>query len=329
MGRRTVKSLAAGAVACVCALAMAATASALDDCATQPAPDLVHSESGRFESVAFDGKGRLFFTNSEAGKLLMIRHSGAKPKVVLDGIDGPGGIVFRRTGSPRRLSATASPRAADGEANPEAGLIEVDPKTGKKHGLRRRPADGQRRHPRARRAIFASTDFGTGVDRVLDGRRRARLGAARQPQRDGRRQRRQEAPVRQPDLHPEPDDPADLARRPDRRQRLVHGARRARRLPRRARRATPTATSTPPPTGPETSGRSAAAPRAARCWTASRSRTAPATSPSAAATAGSPSDSLFVTTFGGELLSSATPAERPTGRIRSRGPTGRPGTARR
>ena len=169
MGRRTVKSLAAGAVACVCALAMAATASALDDCATQPAPDLVHSESGRFESVAFDGKGRLFFTNSEAGKLLMIRHSGAKPKLVLDDIDAPGGIVFRRNGHVLVGYGDSIAQGSDGEANPEAGLIDVNPRTGSSRiyvdGLQM--ANGVTRGPGGQ--IFASTDFGTGVDRVLDG----------------------------------------------------------------------------------------------------------------------------------------------------------------
>ena len=169
MGRRTVKSLAAGAIACICALAMAATASALDDCATQPAPDLVHSESGRFESVAFDGKGRLFFTNSDAGKLLMIRHSGAKPKLVLDGIDAPGGIVFRRNGHVLVGYGDSIAQGSDGEANPEAGLIDVNPRTGRSRiyvdGLQM--ANGVTRGPGGQ--IFASTDFGTGVDRVLDG----------------------------------------------------------------------------------------------------------------------------------------------------------------
>lgn len=166
---RTVKTIATGAAAAVCALATAASASALEACPSQPQARVVHTETGRFESVAFDNKGRLFFTNSEAGTLLMIPRSGAKPKLVLDGIDAPGGIVFRRNGNVIVGYGDSIAQGADGEANPEAGLIEVDPKTGKSRifadGLQM--ANGVTRGPGGQ--IFASTDFGTGVDRVLDG----------------------------------------------------------------------------------------------------------------------------------------------------------------
>ena len=150
-------------------LASASSASALDSCPAQPTAHPLLTNSSRFESVAFDSEGRLFFTDSAAGKLLMIRKSGAKPKVVLDGIDAPGGIVFRRNGHVLVGYGDSIAQAADGEENPEAGLIEVDPKTGKSHiyidGLQM--ANGVTRGPGGQ--IFASTDFGTGVDRVLDG----------------------------------------------------------------------------------------------------------------------------------------------------------------
>jgi sugar lactone lactonase YvrE len=169
MGRRKLTAFGAAAAVAVAALAGAAAATALDDCTTQPRGHAIHTASGIFESVAFDGRGRLFFTNSTAGELLMIRRSGAKPTVVLDGIDAPGGIVFRRNGNVLVGYGDSIAQGSDGEENPEAGLIEVDPRTGKSHvyvdGLQM--ANGVTRGPGGQ--IFASTDFGTGVDRVLDG----------------------------------------------------------------------------------------------------------------------------------------------------------------
>lgn len=161
--------IAALAAAALGALAAAASAAALDDCPAQPQGHPIYEAPGVFESVAVDSRGRLFFTNSTAGELLMIRRSGAKPKVVLDGIDGPGGIVFRRNGNVIVGYGDTIAQGADGEESPEAGLIEVDPRTGRNdvfvHGLQM--ANGVTRGPGGQ--IFASTDFGSGVDRVLGG----------------------------------------------------------------------------------------------------------------------------------------------------------------
>ncbi len=163
------RSGAATIAALVGALALAAGASALDDCPAQSQSRVVDSSTGAFESVAFDSRGRLFYTRSGQGKLMMIRRSGAKPRVVLDGIDAPGGIVFRRNGNVLVGYGDSFAQASDGEADPQAGLLEVDPRTGRSHvfvhGLQM--ANGVTRGPGGQ--IFASTDFGTGVDRVLDG----------------------------------------------------------------------------------------------------------------------------------------------------------------
>jgi sugar lactone lactonase YvrE len=160
------------ALACVglAVLATAASAAAIEPCPQQPQGHVIYeAPGGVLESVALDSRGRLFFTNSPAGQLLMIRHSGAKPKVVLDGIDGPGGIIFRRNGNVLVGFGDNVAQGSDGEENPEAGLIEVDPKTGKSHvfvdGLQM--ANGVTRGPGGQ--IFASTDFGTGVDRIVGG----------------------------------------------------------------------------------------------------------------------------------------------------------------
>jgi len=169
MGRRTKRAIAALAAAALGALVAAASAAALDDCPAQPQGHPIYDASGVFESVAVDSRGRLFFTNSTAGQLLMIRRSGAKPKVVLDGIDGPGGIVFRRNGNVIVGYGDSVAQGSDGIENPEAGLIEVDPQSGRSHvfvaGLQM--ANGVTRGPGGQ--IFASTDFGPGIDRVLGG----------------------------------------------------------------------------------------------------------------------------------------------------------------
>ncbi|HET6830971.1 MAG TPA: hypothetical protein VFH44_06420 [Solirubrobacterales bacterium] len=169
MGRWTGKTLAAVVAAGLCVLAGAAPAAALDACPEQPRAQVIHSEAGLFESIAVDRRGRLFFTNSTAGELLMIRRAGAKPRVVLDGIDAPGGIVFRRNGNVLVGYGDSIAQGSDGEENPEAGLIEVDPRTGRSRiyveGLQM--ANGVTRGPGGQ--IFASTDFGTGVDRIRRG----------------------------------------------------------------------------------------------------------------------------------------------------------------
>lgn len=151
------------------ALVLAAGADALEDCPAQPEARVVDASTGALESVAFDSRGRLFYTRSGQGKLMMIARNGARPKVVLDEIDAPGGIVFKRNGNVLVGYGDSIAQASDGEADPQAGLLEVDPATGKSrvfvHGLQM--ANGVTRGPGGQ--IFASTDFGTGVDRILDG----------------------------------------------------------------------------------------------------------------------------------------------------------------
>lgn len=124
---------------------------------------------GILESIAVDHRGRLFFTDSDAGSLLMLRRPGAEPEVVLDGVEGPGGIVFKR--AKRRLLlgfGDSIGQAIDGTDNPEAGLLDVDVRSGtaKIHTEGLQMANGVARGPG--RSIYASNDIGVGgVDRVV------------------------------------------------------------------------------------------------------------------------------------------------------------------
>ncbi len=161
--RATIATLAliAGALAVLSGSALAAP-----PCAKQPQVKVLVSGRGVLESIGVDKRGRLFFTDSDAGELLMLRRPGAEPRLILDGIDGPGGIVFRKDGKLLVGFGDSIAQAADGPLNPEAGLLLVDPKTGKSrvHTSGLQMANGIARGPG--RTIYASIDIGSGIDRV-------------------------------------------------------------------------------------------------------------------------------------------------------------------
>src|SRR4051812_42442217 len=75
-------------------LASAPTALAVAPCPrAASAPKAVTSVSGWVESLAFDTRGRLLFTNTVTGQLLRLSRPGAVPTVVANGIPAGGGIV--------------------------------------------------------------------------------------------------------------------------------------------------------------------------------------------------------------------------------------------
>jgi sugar lactone lactonase YvrE len=121
---------------------------------------------GVLESIAVDRRGRLFFTDATNGTRMMLRRPGAEPRLILDGIEGTGGIVLRRDGDLLMGFGNSVAQAGDGTANPEAGLLRVDPRSGEARvwveGLQM--ANGLTRGPG--RTIFASNDIAGGVDRV-------------------------------------------------------------------------------------------------------------------------------------------------------------------
>jgi len=164
--RKTARGIAALAAAALAAVGTAEPAAAIDSCEEMPTVRTVDVQPGWLESIAFDKRGRLFYTALDAGQLLMIPRPGASPRVVLDGIDAPGGIVPRKDGAVLVGFGNSSAQAADGVENPEAGLIRVDPRTGGSRifvsGLQM--ANGVTRAPGGR--IFASNALGTGIDLV-------------------------------------------------------------------------------------------------------------------------------------------------------------------
>lgn len=86
--------------------------------------------------------------------------------MIAEGIDGTGGIVFKRNGKVLVGFGNSIAQASDGAASPEAGLLQVDPRTKETkvfvEGLQM--ANGVTRGPGG--LIFASSDFGTGIDLI-------------------------------------------------------------------------------------------------------------------------------------------------------------------
>ncbi len=167
-GRRV---LVAGVILSAAVLAAPAAAAPSPDCANAPTPKVIYSGQGVLESVIVGPLGRLYFTSTPAGqsgKLMKVDRPGATPRVLVDGITGPGGMVFDRFRLLLGYGDTAANGVA-GDANPTAGLYSVNPITGAKRvfatGLGM--ANGVARGPDG--AIYASNDFGMKLDRVLGG----------------------------------------------------------------------------------------------------------------------------------------------------------------
>lgn len=165
--RPKLRSLAVTTAALVATAIAPATASALDNCAQQPEVRVLADGLGKLESVGVDRKGRVFFTDSDAGTLLRLRNDG-RVRTLVSGIDAPGGIIFRRNSILVGYGDSIA-QAADGPLNPEAGMLRVDPRTGATKpfvdGLQM--ANGITRGPGGQ--IFASNDAQTGIDRIVRG----------------------------------------------------------------------------------------------------------------------------------------------------------------
>ncbi len=98
--------------------------------------------------------------------------------MLVDGVDAPGGLAFDEDGSLLVGFGNSIPGGTTGNLSPMAGLLRVDIRTGEAEpaveGLAM--ANGLATGPDG--AIYASDDFGTGIDRVVGRRGRERLGAA-------------------------------------------------------------------------------------------------------------------------------------------------------
>jgi gluconolactonase len=153
--------------ACAVAMAWAAPAQAAPDCSPLPTVRVIASDQGVLESLASDRRGRLFYSDTDASRLLRIDRPGAEP-TVLATIPGILGVMVDRDGSLVVGFGNSNQEALldDGDA----GLMRVDANSGRtievittgldmSNGIARGP-DG---------AYYASNDFGHGIDRFLNG----------------------------------------------------------------------------------------------------------------------------------------------------------------
>jgi sugar lactone lactonase YvrE len=133
-----------------------------------PAMSIVASDQGRLESIASDRRGRLFYTDIDAQRLVRVDRPGEQPKVLAAGMDSILGVIVDDDGSlvVGFGNSNADALADDGDA----GLMRVDPKTGQTIEIITRGLDmanGIARGPDG--AYYASNDFGHGIDRFLNG----------------------------------------------------------------------------------------------------------------------------------------------------------------
>ena len=105
-------------------------AGAVPDCTNPPQARVIATDQGRLESIIADARGRLFYTDLTADRLLRLDGPGKEPKVLATGMARPGGMVFDSDGS---LVIGFSGGAASGvPANGMAGIQRIDPETGEK-----------------------------------------------------------------------------------------------------------------------------------------------------------------------------------------------------
>jgi sugar lactone lactonase YvrE len=154
-------------IALACVMVAAGPAHAAPDCAQVPSVRVIASDQGVLESIASDRRGRLFYSDTNASRLLRIDRPGAEPQVLA----GPPGILGVMVDPDGSLvvgfgNGTDDALADDGNA----GLMRIDPNTGETIEIITQGLDmsnGIARGPDG--AYYASNDFGHGIDRFLNG----------------------------------------------------------------------------------------------------------------------------------------------------------------
>jgi len=150
------------------ALIAAAPANAAPDCSPRPAARVIASNQGVLESIASDRSGRIFFTDTDASRLLRIDRRGEQPVVLKEAIDGILAVMVDRDNSlVLGIGNSNTDAAAD---NGNAGLMRVDPDTGETIEIITMGLDMSNGITRGRDgAYYASNDFGHGIDRFFGG----------------------------------------------------------------------------------------------------------------------------------------------------------------
>jgi sugar lactone lactonase YvrE len=152
------------AMALAIALLVPAQGQAMEDCRRYPEPRVIADGLGTLESTLMDRQGRLLIGGN--GSLMRMDSPDAEPKVMVPGIQGPGGLAFGADGFLYMGFGDTIAIGAQGDVDPQAGLLRIDPQTGASsvfaEGLSM--ANGVVRGPDGH--LYASNDIVGGIDRV-------------------------------------------------------------------------------------------------------------------------------------------------------------------
>jgi gluconolactonase len=151
-------------------------AAAVPDCHRMPKPRLVLSGQGQLESVVSDRRGRLYFDDIKGERILKLGRRGGKPRTLVTGVPGPGGLIIGKRGT---LYAGFNAAEPNGGTAREAGLLRVNKRTGAHsiyvQGLE--GANGVARGPH--NELYTSNDFSTHIAKVVHGRADVEWGEVR------------------------------------------------------------------------------------------------------------------------------------------------------
>lgn len=158
----------AAALAGVLLLGLAPTAQALPDCRKAPTPRDLLTGQGTLESAITDKRGHLYFTSSAGGgSLLKLARRGGAPRPLVTGVASPGGLVIHRSGDLLMGYGNSILGGTTGTLDPQAGLLRIDRRSGDSSlyadGLAMANGVAKTRGG----VVFASDDFGIGIDRVM------------------------------------------------------------------------------------------------------------------------------------------------------------------
>jgi hypothetical protein len=146
---------------------LAPPADAAPDCPGGPFESrTLATGQGTLESAIVHPNGKLYFTNE--GALLRMDKPGAKP-VVLTEAEEPGGLAIEPDGTIVMGIGNTASNGSVGDQTGPSSLLRIDPVTGETEpyasGLSM--GNGVDRGPDG--AIYASNDFGSNLDRIVDG----------------------------------------------------------------------------------------------------------------------------------------------------------------
>lgn len=157
--------LLSASLATAIVLAASSSAQAVVPCAITPTASNVVTGQAALESITFDERGRLLYTDRGRQALMVISKPGGAPKVLAKGIVDPGGIALDGKGHAwvgfgnNITNATAPAKGA-------AGLVKVDLKTGRTSVAVRGLAMANGVVRTKSGEFFASDDLAPSLDRV-------------------------------------------------------------------------------------------------------------------------------------------------------------------